>query len=97
MARNTIIGVGEPFVVEDKDTGKKIKMVRVYVVRQAMDVFGQKAQEITLHGMSYKRIEKFEDDVSQLLGLECDVDYTVNSKGRGQLENFELILENVKS
>lgn len=97
MARNTIIGVGEPFFVTEKETNKKTKMVRLYVVRECMDVYGQYASEVLLVGPACSRIEQFESDVTQLIGLECEIDYYVNSRtGKGKLENFALVLDKVK-
>jgi len=97
MAKNVIIGACLPFAVKDKETGNSVKMCRIYVVRQAMDVFGQKAEEIVLHGAGYKKIEAFENDVSQLIGLECETDYSVGKNGKGKLENFELLLDKQKT
>lgn len=85
MAKNTIIGVGSPFSFKNKED-ETINMVRVYVVRQCMDVFGQKAEEVTLMGVGFERIAPYLSDMKSLVGMECEVDR--NQKGK--LENFEI-------
>lgn len=90
MARSLIVGCCEPFSVKDKETEKQVKMCRVYVTRESMDTYGQKCEEVllTTSNGGFQRIAEFENNVIDLVGLECDVDR--NTKGK--LENFALIM-----
>lgn len=90
MARSLIVGCCEPFVVKDKETETKVKMIRVYVTRESMDTYGKKCEEVLLTTANggYQRIAEFENNVFDLVGLECDIDR--NTKGK--LENFSLIV-----